>query len=63
MLAEEGNRDAILQIAEMYENRASYPMALYWYRQIASKTIAIKDKIKELASLINENQSYEEDIF
>lgn len=59
MLAEEGNRDAVLQAAEMYRSRSQYPMAIHWYSKIGKTK-----EIEELTKLIADSSSYaEEDIF
>ena len=57
-LAEEGNRAAILQVAEMYRDKERYQQALHWYSQI-NKT----KEIEELTKMLNGSNCYEDEIF
>ena len=58
MLAEEGNRDAVLQVAEMYRERKQYKQAINWYSKIGKTK-----EVEELNELIINNNTYEDDIF
>ena len=58
LLAEEGNRDAILQIAEMHREQKQYQQAINWYSKINKSK-----EIEELTALIKDKDAYEDDIF
>lgn len=56
ILAEEGNRSAILQVAEWYRDRYMFKQAITWYKQINHTT-----EIKILNNLIAAESSYGEE--
>lgn len=58
ILAEEGNRDAMFQIAQVYREREHYANALFWYSKVG-KTKEVEEMTKRLVV----TSVYEEDIF